>query len=230
VVWLTGLPGSGKTTLAKTLEPRLIDNGRRVEVLDGDEVRGWLSPGEGFSREDRERHLRRVAHICHLLARNGVAVLAAFVSPYRSTREYARGLITDFVEVYVKCSLETCVKRDPKGLYKNAREGKITLLTGLQDPYEEPTNPAIIIDTEAETPTESAGEILTVLTRRGYLSDSPVSTGMTPTATTPFASAEADRRQLPSQPRLGTQEYHRPTKAEAQDQDGPLGKGRPPSP
>ena len=110
VVWLTGLPGSGKTTIAKRLEPKIRAHGFPVEVLDGDEVRRWLSPEAGFSREDRERHLRRVAYVSHLLTRNGVVVIASFVSPYRSVRKFARELIKDFVEVYVKCSLDTVYK------------------------------------------------------------------------------------------------------------------------
>ncbi len=170
VVWFTGLPGSGKTTIAKVVEKELKKRGRRVELLDGDEVRSWLSPNEGFSREDRERHLRRVAHVCQLLARNGVVVLASFVSPYRSSREYARKTVEKFVEVYVKCSLETCMRRDPKGLYRKAIEGKVANMTGVQDPYEEPSTSEVFVDTDSLTAEESARVVLKGLATLGYLS------------------------------------------------------------
>ena len=169
VVWLTGLPASGKTTIARELEKKLKERGLKVEVLDGDEVRRWLSPEAGFSREDRERHLKRVAYVSHLLARNGVAVIASFVSPYRSTRDFARKLIDDFVEVYVKCSLETCIERDPKGLYRKALSGEIKDMTGIQDPYEEPLNPEVIVDSERESPDECAKRIMAKLLRLGYM-------------------------------------------------------------
>jgi len=145
------------------------DDGRKVEVLDGDEVRKWLSPTEGFSRDERERHLRRVAHICQLLARNGIVVIAAFVSPYASTRQYARRIIDNYVEVYLKCSLETCIKRDPKGLYKAAIAGRTSLVTGIQDPYEVPENPDIIVDTENETVEESVQNVMRGLKERGWI-------------------------------------------------------------
>lgn len=167
VVWLTGLPSSGKTTIARILEKHLRDRGLKVELLDGDEVRRWLSPKEGFSREDRERHLRRVAYVSKLLARNGVAVLASFVSPYRSARGEARRVVEGeglkFVEVYVKCSLEECMRRDPKGLYRMALRGEIENMTGVQDPYEEPINPEVVVDSEAETPERCAEKILNKL-------------------------------------------------------------------
>ncbi len=169
VVWLTGLPGSGKTTIAKLVQRELGRRGRKTELLDGDEVRTWLSPNEGFSREDRERHLRRVAHVCQLLARNGIVVLASFVSPYRSTREYARNTIGNFVEVYVKCSLETAMKRDPKGLYRKASQGKIGNMTGVQDPYETPTTPELTVETDTSTPESSARKVLNALAALGYI-------------------------------------------------------------
>ena len=152
VVWLTGLPGSGKTTIARAVEKELKQQGFRVEVLDGDEVRRWLSPKEGFTREDREIHLRRVAHVAKLLARNGVIVLCSFVSPYKKIRREVRKIIESenipFIEVYVKCSLEECIKRDPKGLYKRALSGKIKHMTGIDDLYEEPERAELILDTE----------------------------------------------------------------------------------
>ena len=163
MVWLTGLPGSGKTTIARELEPELKKRGWCVEVLDGDEIRQNLSKGLGFSREDRETHLKRVTYVAKLLSRNGVAVIAAFISPYRNIREYARRETTNFLEVYVKCSVEGCARRDPKGLYKKASAGEIKNLTGPQDLYEEPTKPDLVIDTERLTVQQSVDSILAML-------------------------------------------------------------------
>jgi len=168
-VWMTGLPGSGKTTLAKLIETRLKSQGLRVEVFDGDEVRKNLSSDLGFSKQDRELHAKRVAYVSKLLSRNGIIAIVALISPYREFRENARKDIPDFFEVYVKASIETCAKRDPKGLYKKARMGEIKDLTGPQDPYEEPLNPELIVDTENSTPEESADLIVTSLKRRGYV-------------------------------------------------------------
>lgn len=167
VVWLTGLPGSGKTTIARQLEPELRKRGWPIEVLDGDEIRQNLSKGLGFSREDRETHLKRVTYVAKLLSRNGVGVIAAFISPYRKIREYARKETTNFVEVYVKCSVEACAKRDPKGLYKKASVGEIKDLTGPQDLYEEPLGPELVIDTERLTVDESVCSILSMLEQLG---------------------------------------------------------------
>ncbi|MEN2975136.1 MAG: adenylyl-sulfate kinase [Candidatus Caldarchaeales archaeon] len=173
ILWLTGLPASGKTTIALKLKDILSSRGLKVEVLDGDEVRRWLSPEEKFSREDRERHLRRVAYVSMLLARNDVIVLASFVSPYRNIRNEARRLAEDnkvkFVEVYVKCSLETCMKRDPKGLYGKALRNEIKDMTGLQDIYEEPLNPEIIVDTEKDSLEECVKKILDRLRDMGMI-------------------------------------------------------------
>ena len=163
MVWLTGLPGSGKTTIARELEPELKKRGWCVEVLDGDEIRQNLSKGLGFSREDRETHLKRVTYVAKLLSRNGVAVIAAFISPYRNIREYARRETTNFLEVYVKCSVEGCARRDPKGLYKKASAGEIKNLTGPQDLYEEPTKPDLVIDTERLTVQQSVDSVLAML-------------------------------------------------------------------
>lgn len=163
VVWVTGLPSSGKTTIARKLEEYLKREGLRVEVFDGDEVRKMLSPRLGFSREDRQIHARRVTYISKLLARNGVAVIVALISPYREFREYARKEIGNFVEVWVKCSLKTCMKRDTKGLFKKALAGEIKDLTGFQDPYEEPLNPEVIVNTDWETPDESVIKIINKL-------------------------------------------------------------------
>lgn len=163
VIWLTGLSGSGKTTTGKILERYFREKGSKVEFLDGDELRRTISSELGFSKEDREIHARRVAYLSHLLSRNGIITIVALISPYRTFREYARNLTGNFVEVWVQCSLETCVKRDPKGLYRNASQGNITNMTGVQAPYEPPLNPEVTIDTENATPQECAGKIIEFL-------------------------------------------------------------------
>ena len=174
VIWLTGLPGSGKTTIARTLEPKLSKLGFQVELLDGDEVRRQLSPDLGFSKQDREIHAKRVVYLSKLLARNGVVAIVSLISPYRSFRSFARQEIGDFVEVYVKCSLKTCMNRDPKCFYKKALRGDIQDLTGLQDPYEEPIDPEAIIDTELESPEQGVEKILCTLRGLGYLNDAVI--------------------------------------------------------
>ena len=167
VIWLTGMPGSGKTTIAKVLYPKLKELGFKAEILDGDNVRKELSPELGFTKQDREIHARRVVYLCKLLSRNGVISIVCLISPYREFRRYARSEVNNvnnnnnnFYEVYVKCSLEACMKRDPKGLYKKALSGEIKDLTGLQDPYEEPENPEVIVDTERQTLEECVNVIL----------------------------------------------------------------------
>ncbi len=172
-VWLTGLPGSGKSTIATKLETVLRERGASVEILDGDEVRRNLSPDLGFSKEDRETHARRVVYVSKLLSRNGVIVLVALISPYRSFRENARKEIGNFVEVFARCPLEVCIKRDPKGLYKKALAGEIKDLTGLQDVYEEPINPEIIIDTDKISADESVVKIIEELAKLKYLDPLP---------------------------------------------------------
>jgi len=169
VIWFTGIPGAGKTTIGKKVYDILKQKGYKVEMLDGDEVRKWLSPEAGFTKEDRERHLRRVIYVSKLLARNGVIVIATFVSPYRKIRNEARKEIKNFVEVYVKCSVETAIKRDPKGLYKRALKGEIKHMTGIDDPYEPPENPEIVIDTEKLSVGESVQLVLNKLKELGYL-------------------------------------------------------------
>ncbi|RLE59644.1 MAG: adenylyl-sulfate kinase [Thermoprotei archaeon] len=166
VVWLTGLPGSGKTTIAKKTAEVLRERGYRVEVLDGDEVRRWLSPEAGFTREDRERHLRRVAYVARLLARNGVVVLCSFVSPYRKIRREIREIVekdAPFVEIFVKCSVEECIRRDPKGLYKRALRGEIKHMTGISDPYEPPETPELVLDTEKDSVEKNVQMLLDLL-------------------------------------------------------------------
>ncbi len=159
VVWLTGLPGSGKTTIASRVKEKLIHDGYRVELIDGDWARRTVSIGSGYTREERINHLRRIAWITRLLARNGIIVLASFVSPYRVARQMIKEIIEEdakFLEVYVKASLETVIKRDPKGLYKKAIAGEIKHMTGIDDPYEPPTNPWLEIDTEKLSVEETA--------------------------------------------------------------------------
>lgn len=169
VVWLTGLPGSGKTAIAQELSKLLSQMNHDVEVLDGDEVRQNLSKGAGFTKGDREAHALRVAYVAKLLAKHRVAVIVALISPYRSFRAKAREMIGDFVEVYVKCSLETCMRRDPKGLYSKAKTGGVELMTGIDDPYEEPLSPEVIVDTESTSPEESAKQIVGRLKDLNYL-------------------------------------------------------------
>jgi adenylylsulfate kinase len=170
-LWMTGLPGSGKSTLAGVLKTKLEGQGRRVEILDGDEVRKGLSRDLGLSREDREEHAWRVSFVSKLLSRNGVVAIVALISPYRTSRESAKQMIGPerFVEVYVKASLQVCEMRDPKGLYAKARRGEITNMTGIQDPYEEPADADIVVETEKGTPDQSADYIIQELRRRRKL-------------------------------------------------------------
>jgi len=140
-----------------------------VEVLDGDVVRTNLSKGLGFSKEDRDTNIKRIAFVCNLLTRNGVPNIAAAISPYREVRDYARKEIKNFVEVYVKCPLEVLVQRDVKGLYKKALAGELPNFTGVSDPYEEPLNPEVLIESEKETPEQSADKIIAKLEELSYL-------------------------------------------------------------
>jgi len=169
VIWLTGIPGSGKTTLALELQKFYEQNGLPVEILDGDEIRKTLSKDLGFSPEDRKEHNRRVIFVAQILAKNGVTTIVPLISPYRETRAFARKEIPNFVEVWVKASVDECIKRDPKGLYKKAIAGEIKNLTGLQAPYEEPENAELIIDTEAQTVEESIKQIISKLKKLEYL-------------------------------------------------------------
>lgn len=168
-IWFTGLSGAGKSTLARSIERRLIALGRNVEVLDGDIVRTHLSKGLGFSRADRDTNIKRIAFVCNLLTRNEVVSIAAAISPYREAREWARQEIGSFVEVYLKCPLEVCRQRDVKGLYKQVDEGKIKGFTGVDDPYEEPEYPELVIETDKETVEESVTRIFVKLGELGYL-------------------------------------------------------------
>jgi adenylylsulfate kinase len=169
VVWFTGLSGAGKSTLAEALAPLLRDRGHKVEILDGDVVRTNLSNGLGFSKEDRDTNILRIGFVAHLLARNGVAVITAAISPYRDIRDQNRALIGDFIEVYAKCSIEELTRRDVKGLYEKALRGEIQNFTGISDPYEEPLSPEVEVDTETESVEESLAKIVSVLEAQGYV-------------------------------------------------------------
>ena len=164
-VWLTGLPSAGKTTIARAVEKRLLDEGgRKVEVLDGDVVRTHLTKGLGFSREDRDENVRRIGFVANLLSRNGVIVLCSVISPYRSIRDELRELHDGrFVEVYVSTPVEVCSERDVKGLYAKQRAGEITNLTGVDDPYEPPLSPEVTIPTHELSVDEAAERVLSVL-------------------------------------------------------------------
>ncbi len=168
-IWFTGLSGAGKSTLSEAIEERLQARGRNVEVLDGDIVRTHLSKGLGFSREDRDTNIKRIAFVCGLLTRNGVICISAAIAPYREARQWARQEIGNFVEVYVNCPIEVCRQRDVKGLYKLVDEGKITGFTGVDDPYEEPEHPELVVETCKETIEESAERIFAKLEELGYL-------------------------------------------------------------
>ncbi|RKZ21923.1 adenylyl-sulfate kinase [bacterium] len=168
-VWFTGLPCSGKSTLAQMLKDELVKRGFKVEVLDGDVVRQHISRGLGYSKEDRDENIRRIYHVAYLLQRNGIVVITAAISPYREIRQEARELLKDFVEVYVKCPVEVCMKRDVKGMYKKALKGEIKNFTGIDDPYEEPLNPEVVCETDKETPEESLQKILRKLEELGYI-------------------------------------------------------------
>jgi adenylylsulfate kinase len=168
-IWFTGLSGAGKSTLSRIVEQRLKARDLNVEVLDGDVVRTHLSKGLGFSREDRNTNIQRIAFVCNLLTRNGVISIAAAISPYREARAWAREQIGDFVEVYIKCPIDICRQRDVKGLYRLADEGKLKGLTGIDDPYEEPEHPELVIETDKETIEESVARIFAKLEELGYL-------------------------------------------------------------
>ena len=166
-LWFTGLSGSGKTTISKLIEAELHSRRNRLEILDGDVVRENLSKGLGFSKEDRDTNIRRIAVVADLLSRNGVPVITAAISPYREIRDEARETMGDrFIEVFVKASVEVCAERDTKGLYAKAFAGEIKEFTGVSDPYEEPLNAEVVLDTENETPEESAGKLILLLEQR----------------------------------------------------------------
>ncbi len=169
VLWFTGLPCSGKTTVAEKASEVLKERGRKIECLDGDIVRKSLSVDLGFSKEDREENLNRVIFICRLISRNGVGVAASFVSPYRRIRRKAREETTNFIEIFVDCSLAECRRRDVKGMYRLAEEGKINNFTGISAPYEAPENPEIVISTDSETADQSCAKVIKYLEEEKFL-------------------------------------------------------------
>jgi adenylyl-sulfate kinase len=160
VLWLTGLSGAGKSTVAAKLGPALAERGHRVELLDGDEVRTNLCQGLGFSRADRDTNIARIGYVAGKLAKHGVAVLVAAISPYREARDRVRTSVDHFVEVHVAASVSTCAQRDPKGLYAKALAGQIKNFTGVSDPYEPPANPELVLHTETESVDDSVHQVL----------------------------------------------------------------------
>jgi len=173
-LWFTGLSGSGKSTIAHLVGPRLEERGHIVEYLDGDTVRTHLSKGLGFSKEDRDTNIERIGWVAARLTRHGAAVIAAAISPYIETRQKAREMVEQFgpfVEVYVQASVEECARRDVKGLYEKAMRGEITGFTGVDDPYEEPGSPEVVVDTETQTPEESARAIVDKLEVMGLVGE-----------------------------------------------------------
>lgn len=168
-VWFTGLPSSGKSTLAKVLRDEIEKKNRHVEILDGDEVRLRLSKGLGFSKKDRDENIRRISYVAKIITRCGAVAITCAISPYKSIRQEARQEIQDFIEVFVDCELEQCIKRDLKGLYKKALSGEIKNFTGISDPYEKPDNPEITVNTSSETIEQSLKKIVSGLTKLGYL-------------------------------------------------------------
>jgi adenylylsulfate kinase len=171
-LWFTGLSGAGKTTIAHLVGPELDRRGHIVEYLDGDTVRTHLSKGLGFSKEDRDTNIERIGWVASRLTKHGAAVIAAAISPYEETRRKARGMVEEFgtfVEVFIKASVDECANRDVKGLYAKAFAGEIKGFTGVDDPYEEPASPEIVVDTEQNTPEESAQLIVTRLEELGLV-------------------------------------------------------------
>ncbi len=170
VVWFTGLPCSGKTTIADALEEKLRSNGLNVERLDGDIVRKRLSSDLGFSREDRNTNIDRISFVSNLLSRNGVIVLASFVSPFRKRRRLTRREVGErFVEVFVNCPVSECINRDVKGMYKKALNGEIKGFTGVDDPYEKPLNPEIMVNTHEESVEDSVNKVFEKLVNMGVV-------------------------------------------------------------
>ena len=168
-VWFTGLSCAGKSTIAELVAAELRTRAYKLETLDGDVVRTNLSKGLGFSKEDRDTNILRIGFVAKLLTRNGVAVLVAAISPYREIRAKVREDIGNFIEVFVQCPIDVCIQRDVKGLYKKALAGEIKNYTGIDDPYEEPENPEIIVETSVETPPQSAAIVIKALEHLGYI-------------------------------------------------------------
>ena len=171
LVWLTGLPSSGKSTIGFTTEHLLVESGRLAYVLDGDNIRHGLNRNLGFSPEDRAENIRRIGEVGKLFVDAGFILLTSFVSPYKADRAMARALFADgdFLEIFINTPVELCEKRDPKGLYKKARKGEISNFTGVSDPYEEPENPELVISTAECSPQEAALQIVDLLAERGKI-------------------------------------------------------------
>ena len=172
-IWFTGLPCAGKSTLANMLSEDLRRRGRNVELLDGDVIRTNLSKGLGFSKEDRDTNIMRIGFVANLLSRNGVACVVAAVSPYREARSRCRAMIRDFVEIHVDATVDACIRRDVKGLYRKAIAGEIKGFTGVDDPYEPPPSPEMYVDTMTQTPDDSLRRILVRLGELGYIDTPP---------------------------------------------------------
>ena len=167
VVWIEGIPCSGKTTVAQAVADRLRSTGQKVQILDGDEVRRMFSPELGFSRKDREVHARRVSYVARMLASHGVAVVVAMITPYETSRQAARVEVEEkFVEVWLRCPVEVARERDAKGLYARAARGGLARMTGVDDPFEEPLNPDLIVDTSKLSVTETTDRILKYLAQQ----------------------------------------------------------------
>ena len=168
-LWMTGLSGAGKTTVAKEVEQQLKARGVKIERLDGDVVRQSLTRDLGFSKEDRDKNIERVTFVAKLLSRNGVGVIACFISPYQAVRDMVRSETTNFIEVFVNAPLEVCAERDVKGMYKKAFAGEIENFTGVSDPYEAPENAELVINTHEETVAESVARVIAYLEEHSYI-------------------------------------------------------------
>ncbi len=172
VIWFTGLSGSGKSTLANEVEVQLFERGCHTFILDGDNIRHGLNKDLGFSPKDREENIRRIGEVAHLFAQAGIIIMTAFISPYRADRELARKLnpVGEFIEIYCRCSLDECERRDTKGLYKKARAGQIPEFTGISAPYEEPNHPELILNTDQESVKDSAAKVIAYLEEKRIIS------------------------------------------------------------
>ncbi len=168
-IWFTGLPCSGKSTLAQLVAAELRGRGRGVEILDGDLIRTHLTKGLGFSKEDRDENIRRIGFVCQLLTKHGAVAIAAAISPYRAVRDEVRSTIPNFVEIYVNTPLEICIRRDVKGMYRKALAGEMRNFTGIDDPYEPPLQPELTVETEQESPGASAARVIEKLEAMGLV-------------------------------------------------------------